>query len=426
MNTTRLYDKNPYDKTFQAEVLAISIENERIAIILDQTLFFPEEGGQTSDRGFLMSAGDSDSCDSDSYNSGSCNIASDRAIEIFDVQIKDGLIRHYCQPVGEDLDTCLDRIESLIPVGSMITGQIDWNHRYDNMQNHTGEHIYSGLVHSTYGYNNVGFHLSDHIVTMDYDGKLTIEQALALEERANEIIYQNLPVEIHFPETTELAKLEYRSKLDLTEDVRIVTIPGVDVCACCAPHLASTGEVGLLKVLNLSNYKGGVRLTIACGKRALLDYDRKQVLLDRICQELNANIDTLEDALHKKEMQLDAMKAEISALNDRLLSFQLAEIDPASANVLLFVHQVDSKKLRDTINELMEAHTGFVAIFDGSDDSAYRYIIGSKSCDCTKISTALNQALSAKGGGQKSMIQGSVTSSEKVIRDFFESSSQLY
>ena len=236
-------------------------DGKQYRILLDATAFFPEEGGQSADKGTL------------------------NGLPVLDVQIKDVLIYHY--------------LEQPLEPGTSVTGHVDWKQRFDFMQQHSGEHIVSGLVHERFGYNNVGFHLSLNEVTLDFDGELTPAQIQEIELRANEIIYQNLPVEISYPSKEELATLSYRSKIEIAGQVRIVTIPGVDVCACCAPHVAHTGEIGMIKITNCQSHRGGVRLNILCGARALADYNKKQDSVTAVSVALSAKQDLIADAVLK-------------------------------------------------------------------------------------------------------------------------------
>ncbi len=200
--------------------------------------FFPEEGGQSADKGTLNGQ------------------------EVLDVSIKQGILYH--------------KVACEFPVSTRVTGHVDWNRRFDFMQQHSGEHMISGLLHSHFGLENVGFHLSDREVTLDMNGEVSLEQLRLIEQEANTYVWKNLPVNISWPTDEELASLNYRSKLALTENVRIVEIPGVDLCACCAPHVDTTGQIGLIKVVNVQSHRGGVRINILCGNRALADYTEKQ------------------------------------------------------------------------------------------------------------------------------------------------------
>lgn len=246
--TKKLYDLDAYATEFDATVISCEKAEENGAavyyVVLDQTLFFPEEGGQSPDKGTL----------------GECNV--------MDVQIKGDVITH--------------TLDAPLKPGAAVHGILNWSHRFYNMQQHSGEHIFSGIVHKKFGYDNVGFHLSDAIVTMDFNGILTEQDAAEVEYEVNEVIVKNLPVQVTFPSREELAVLDYRSKIEIEGQVRIVTIPGVDVCACCAPHVRQTGEIGMLKVMSVQNHRGGVRISMLCGFRALEAFRQKDQIVTAV------------------------------------------------------------------------------------------------------------------------------------------------
>ena len=229
--TEKLYYNDAYLKEFTARVISCDVSGDLYDAVLDKTAFFPEEGGQYSDRGTLGSA------------------------KVVNVKEKDGIIHHYA-------DSALD-------VGAEVVGKIDFDERYEKMQCHTGEHILSGIIHSLYGLDNVGFHLGADEVTMDVSAPLTREQLDEVERLANEVIYKNVEVVASFPTQAELSAMEYRSKLDLYENVRIVKIGDYDSCACCAPHVKYTGEIGVIKILDSAKLRGGIRLFITAGRRAV-------------------------------------------------------------------------------------------------------------------------------------------------------------
>ena len=225
--TKKLYDLDSHRRDFTAAVLRCDADGERYAVVLDQTLFFPEGGGQPADTGVLGGA------------------------RVLDVQITQEAIVHYT--------------DAPLTPGAQVRGEIDWPQRFRRMQGHSGEHIISGLIHSEYGLDNVGFHLGQDTITMDYNGELTWPQLMHIEQLANEAVYRNVPIRTEYPSAERLAQMTYRSKLDLTEDVRIVTVEGYDVCACCAPHVSCTGEIGAIKFTSVMRHRGGIRVTILCG-----------------------------------------------------------------------------------------------------------------------------------------------------------------
>ena len=381
--TIRLFDNDAYATEFTATAISCEsvMEDDKTSyrLVLDRTLFFPEEGGQSPDCGTI------------------------NGIEVLDVQIKKDVIYH--------------TVASYIEPGTAVSGKIDWKHRFYNMQQHSGEHIFSGIVHKTYGYNNVGFHLSNQIVTMDFDGVLTEEQAAQVEYRVNEAIAADIAVEVTYPTKEELALLDYRSKIEIEGQVRIVTIPGVDVCACCAPHVKRTGEIGTLNVQSLSNYKGGVRISILSGFRALEEEQKKSQIISAISGTLSANQELLPQLVEKLKQSNQDLKYKLAQAKQKLIDQKIKEIPAEQENVLLFETDLDTPVMRNAINGLVEAHDGICGIFVEKEDGGYNFIIGSKTKDCREIAALLREKTGARGGGSAAMIQGSVTADEKVLRE---------
>ena len=330
--TKCLYDEFPYETEFDANVLAVKALKEaqdRYEVILDQTLFFPEQGGQTPDQGWL------------SVGHG---LRPATKCEVLDVQIRDGVIVHV--------------IEQKLEPGDQVHGQIDWDYRFSNMQQHTGEHIFSGIVHSTFGYENVGFHLSDSVVTMDFDGVLSPEDVTAIETRVNQVIADDLVLEIAFPTPQMLESMEYRSKKELEGQVRIVTIPGVDVCACCAPHVRRTGEVGGLKVMHVQNYKGGVRISILCGFRALDAFRQKTKTVDEMMGLLSSSEEELRSHIKRLQTENQNLAYALRQAQEKILAQEAKGLDADAEDVVLFADACDSKAMRSIVNDMVKDHAG--------------------------------------------------------------------
>ena len=252
--TEKLFYNNSHQKSFEATVLSCQKKEKYYEIVLDQTAFFPEGGGQYADTGYLGDA------------------------KVLDVQEQDGQILH--------------RTDRELPVGEKVTGQLDWELRFMKMQQHTGEHIVSGIVHERYGYENVGFHLGNEDCTMDFNGEIPVEDLQEIEFRANQAVWENLKIQILYPSKEEEKEMTYRSKIEITGQVRVVIVPGYDACACCAPHVDFTGEIGLIKLVGMQRYKGGVRVTMLCGGRAMADYALKaeagkRNFSDAVCKKKN-------------------------------------------------------------------------------------------------------------------------------------------
>lgn len=383
MKTEALYDRDAFAKDFVGKV--ISCEEVKLKdktaykVVLNQTAFFPEQGGQTSDIGTLDEA------------------------KVMDVQIEDEVIYHYCT--------------SGFLIGEEVHGVIDWEHRFNNMQQHTGEHIFTGIAHNTYGADNVGFHLSDNTVTLDLNIELSDEQVDYIEKRANEIIAADVAVKAYYPNQELLGAINYRSKKEIAGAVRLVEIEGVDLCACCAPHVKSTGQVGMLKVVSFGKYKGGTRVYILCGLRALADYNRRMKLLEQSYQLLNCKDDELPEKIAGLIEDNKQLKYRISNIKSGMLTNQIETISPDLTDVTIFMDDLDAKTMRDGVNALVEKHEGLCAIFSGNDEDGYNFVIGSRTRDCAAIATGLRELLGAKGGGSKQMAQGNVAATRNQIEN---------
>ena len=396
--TKRLYETNAYLTRCGATILEVKgAKSEDLAeLVLDQTVFFPEGGGQSADRGWIIAGGDDGS--------------EALMLAVKDVQIEDGVIRHVVE--------CTDAQRKKLIPGDKAELQIDWERRFGFMQNHTGEHILSGIMHNKYGFDNIGFHLSDNSVTLDVNGQLGEEEILLLEWEANETVYANLPVQVSYPSEEELAGTEYRSKIEIEGQTRLVTIPGVDVCACCATHVGMTGEIGLIKIVKVIRYNGGMRLFISCGRRALALMQKRQRRIEEVSHLTNRSQDEIGDGVRHLLEEIGDLKQKNRDLEYRAAYLRLETIPAEQKNVWLFVGEMDAIVQRNLVNRLCEEHEGACGVFAGSDtEEKYRYIIGSRTSDSREVQKVLRDRLGAKGGGKPEMIQGSVTGTEAAIRE---------
>lgn len=378
-STERLFDTDSYLKEFKATVVSCEKKNEDTwRIVLDRTAFFPEGGGQSGDTGWL------------------------NEIPVTDTREKDGIIYH--------------EMKESLEVGTQVKGKIDFAERFSKMQQHTGEHILSGLVHAAYGYDNVGFHLGAEITTLDFNGELSAEQVQEVEVKVNEAIYANIPVQVIFPSKEELKTLEYRSKIEIEGQVRIVEISGIDRCACCAPHVKTTAEVGLLKILSCDRHRGGCRLTIVCGMRALKDYQKKQQVSEKISVALSAKLDKIDEAVAHLQEQQQGLREQLNQVQTLYLQEKLEKICPEDSVVCIFEEAIDSIAMRNFVNAAMERCDGICGAFLGNEESGYHYILGSKTMDVREVSKKLNERFSGKGGGKPQMVQGSLAGHAEEIR----------
>jgi alanyl-tRNA synthetase len=382
MTTDKLYYIDSHMAKFPAMVLDCRPAGQRWAVILDRTAFFPEGGGQAADTGTIGSA------------------------HVLDVQEVNGEILHYC--------------DSPMTTGESYDCALDFEQRLCRMQNHSGEHIVSGIAHRLHGCENVGFHMGEDCMTIDFDRELDWPQLTELETLANQVVRDNLPVVTSFPKPEELKALEYRSKLDLTENVRIVEIPGVDRCACCAPHVIRTGEIGVIKVLDMERHRGGVRLSLVCGMQALDDYRMKQENVTAVSQALSVKRRDTGAAVERLLAEQQAYKERIAALSMALVERLADSYEPTSGNICVFNNMLDEVAIRELVNRLMEKCGGIAAAFSGSDREGYKYIMGSLHIDLRAKAKELNSLINGRGGGKPRMIQGSAMAAEKEIREQLE------
>ena len=381
--TQKLYEIDSELYEFTACVIACEqTEQGNYAIELDRTAFFPEGGGQYADRGTLNGA------------------------TVRDVQIRQNRIWHY--------------IDAPLKVGVAVSGQLDADERFVRMQNHSGEHILSGIAHTKWGLENVGFHLGDREMTMDFDGELTGEQLHELELAANRAVFANTAIIAEYPDAQTLADLPYRSKLDLSDNVRIVTIEGVDACACCAPHVKRTGEIGVIKIVNAIHHKGGMRLWVLCGGWALSDYSQKHEDILTITRKQSVKPWQAVEITDKLQDDLLATRAALSAARRELSEAKLTAAEPdAQGNLLFFEQDMDANVQRGMADRGADrVPDGICGVF-AAIEGGYRYVCVSRSKPLRAIGKELNAMLCGRGGGSDAMIQGTLSATREQIEVFF-------
>lgn len=372
-----LYYREPYTKEFDAEKVSCTKVQDHYETVLSDTAFYPEGGGQAADHGTL------------------------NGIAVYDVQNHDGTIIHYTKEPVED---------------NHVHGVLDWDRRFTNMQMHTADHIFSGIVHKHYGYDNVGFAMGEHGVRMDFSGYMSEEEIRQMELEANEAIWNNLPVEASFPDAETLAHLEYRSKKELKGKVRIITIPGVDVCACCGTHVKRTGEVGSIRIYSNEKYKGGVRVMMLAGKRAL---EEDNILCKQnhlISAALSAQPQNTYESVRILQNQLVEEKHKNTELYAELMNYKLHSYEDNQKLVMDFEEGMDRNIMVKFANALVdEKHAGTAAVLNHTEQG-YAYVIISHTVDLKAHVKDINSLLNGRGGGKKDVIQGSFVSDEDTIR----------
>lgn len=376
--TIRLYDYDAYIQTFMAKVLACREEKGSWLVALNRTAFFPEGGGQYADNGTMEEA------------------------FVSDAHECEGVVWH---TVGRPFEP-----------GEDVRCKIDWERRFDFMQQHSGEHILSGLAHKYYGAANVGFHLGLESTTIDFDVPLTEEDLLRIETLANRAVWENIPLEIMYPSPEELETIPYRSKKALEGKIRIVTIPGYDICACCGTHVRRTGEVGLIKVTSFMNYKGGTRLTLLCGKRALQDCQRRVRDVNRVTARLSVKPEELDAAVSRLEQDIADRKILEAGLRRELFDLKAEKLG-SGAKVCTFEHGLTPDDIARYCLVLAERFT-VAAVFSGEGQS-WKYAFASKTEDVRPPAAAFNAACGGRGGGKPELVQGSCAADRAAIETYF-------
>jgi len=381
METEKLYYHDAYLKEFTATVLSCEQSKGGWQVVLDRTAFYPEGGGQPADHGTLD------------------------GVAVTDVHEKDGVVFH----------TCTQEVE----IGKAISGIIDWTRRFDHMQQHSGEHMISGILCADYHCDNVGFHMGADIVTIDYNTEISWEQLMDAERKTNEVIWANRPVEITYPSAAELEALDYRSKKELTGQVRIVAFPEADCCACCGTHVHRAGEVGLVKVLSVQKFREGVRLEILCGKRAL-DYLGRVYEQNRtVGQRLSVKAFDTAAAVERLEAELSAAKFRCAQLEEAVFA-SIAGQQKGKGDVVLFQSAMKGDSVRRLADAVAHRSGGLAAVFAG-EDSQYAYaLVQADAKDISAMVKDMNKVLNGRGGGRNGFAQGSVQASRQEIEAFFK------
>lgn len=385
--TEKLYDYYPYETKFEGKVLSCVEDKLGYKVELDRTLFFPEEGGQTPDQGTLDGQ------------------------EVVYVSQENGQIFHF---LGEKVE-----------IGRTICGIVEWSHRRSNMQMHSAEHIFSGLVHKRFGYDNVGFHLSDNDATMDYNGRLSGEDISLLEREVNEAIWKALKINTWYPDEDELGRLDYRAKSGIEGQVRMVEIESIDLCACCAPHVKNTSEIGIFKIVKYENYKGGIRLHYLAGERAYNFLNSLQISFNDVSRLLSSSTDKVAENVLKlqkdnAELSFEIGKIKRESLEKEIADFVNSDVKGSANNILaFFIGNNNADLLRFGIDKMLEVSEKVCFIYSGNDDSGYRFVLEGHGEPIRDKFEMLKEALPIKGGGKDASFQGTIASTKLNIEKNF-------
>ena len=382
METRKLYYEDAHLTSFTAAVLSCVQTDKGYEVVLDATAFYPEGGGQAGDTGFLG------------------------GVQVLDTQESRETVVHLCTKPLE--------------IGAIVGAEIDWEPRFLRMQQHSGEHIVSGIINRRYGYHNVGFHMGSGIITIDFDGVIPPEDLPAIEAEANRAVWQNLPVKCWYPSEEELPSVFYRTKRALPWPVRIVEVPGFDSCACCGTHVKATGEIGLIKLFNAMGFRGGTRMEMACGKAALeiLNHAYEQNRL--VSQAFSAKITETGVAAQRMNEMLAQQKYRIVGLEKRIFD-SIASGYAEKGDVVHFQENLENTAVRDLADAIAEVCRGTAAVFSGDDESGYAFCLVTREGDLRQLGKEMTKALNGRGGGKPVFQQGRVQATKEEIESFFES-----
>lgn len=376
--TKKLYYDNSYLTEFEATVIKCEPYKEGYAVVLDETAFYPEGGGQPADEGML----------------------NETAVKY--VFIKDETIYHV--------------VDKPFEIGSKAEGKINFERRFDFMQQHSGEHIVSGIIHEKYGYNNVGFHLSDEYMTADLDGELTEEQIKEIEQLANEAVFQNIPVQAALFEHEAIKERDYRSKIEIVGKVRLVEIGKYDVCACCGTHVNRSGEIGIIKCINQERHRGGMRLTLLCGKRALRDYDQRLTITREVGAMLSTKTEKITEAFSKQQEELGSLKQKLAMVTNDLLIFRAQEYVQKGQN-FIYEENLTADEMRKLCVLLTEIGDEVFVVMT-TQEGNIKYALGSSKEDVRPLCKILNEKFNGRGGGKPELCQGGLTGEVEEIKAF--------
>ena len=372
------YYRDSYLTEYESQVVSCEKQDKGYAVVLSDTIFYPEGGGQKCDTGYLDD------------------------VRVFDVQEKNDVVIHYCEEVLE--------------VGKNVLGKIDWQRRFDNMQNHTGEHIVSGLIHKNFGYENVGFHMGD-AVQIDFNGPLNWQQVMQIEEEANRVIQSNYPIRQLFPDSEELANMSYRSKKALKGVVRLVEIPNADLCACCGTHVKFTGEVGVIKILSAEKHKNGTRLVMYSGRKCHEYLAQVYEQARSVSETLSAPVLNIGEYVSKLNERNGELTSQLNQLRMEVLMEGLKDIEDGQYLCLQFLKDYDRNSITRYLDSLIKSGKGVIAGVINEKANGYEYMFISDTVKLREYAGKINEALDGRGGGKDNVIQGSIRGDRKTIEE---------
>ena len=381
MKTRKLYYEDSHMTAFTATVLSCEKTEKGFEVVLDATAFYPEGGGQAADTGTL------------------------NGIRVKDTREREEAVVHFCAEALE--------------VGTVVEGVVDWEPRFHRMQQHSGEHIVSGIINRRYGYHNVGFHMGSDIITIDFDGVIPAEDLASIEAEANAAVWKNLPVKCWYPSEEELPTVPYRTKRQLPWPVRIVEVPGFDICACCGTHVNATGEIGLIKLFTMMGFRGGTRMEMSCGSSALKLLNEAYEQNRQVSQAFSAKIEETGAAARRMNEVETALKYRITGLEKRIFT-GIADSYTGKGEVVHFEENLDNTAVRDLADLIADTCGGTAAVFSGSDETGYAFCLVTRNGDLRSFCKEMTGTLGGRGGGKPGFQQGRVNAAKADIAGFFE------
>ena len=380
MQTRKLYYEDSHKRQFSAQVLSCTESNGTYEVVLDATAFYPEGGGQAADTGVLG------------------------AVRVLDTRERGETIVHLC--------------DGALLVGETVEGTVDYAARFHRMQQHSGEHIVSGIINRRYGYHNTGFHMGSDIITIDFDGVIPQEDLASIEAEANSAVWQNLPIKCWYPSREELPNVFYRTKKALPWPVRIVQVPGFDSCACCGTHVKMTGEIGLIKLFSVIGFRGGTRMEMSCGSSALKLLNEAYEQNRLVSQAFSAKIGETGAAANRMNETVAQQKFRITGLEMRIFQ-TVARQYAGQGKVLHFEEGLDNVAVRELADAIAETCGDMAAVFSGNDQEGYAFCLVTRQGDLRTFGKEMTKALNGRGGGKPICQQGRVSAARQQIEAFF-------
>lgn len=376
--TEKLYYKDGYMKEFIANIIECKKENDKYYIVLDETYFFPGGGGQWCDLGFIDGIG------------------------VIDVIEEKNKIYHILESEPKNKES--------------IKCSIDWERRFDGMQQHLGQHLLSGCFYTLFNANTCGIHIGDEISTVDIVGTIEEEKIREAEKMANRVICENHKVEFLMTKRREAKKMGLRRDLATKdEEIRIVKIDDIDINACCGIHPSSTLELQLIKIKGVEKHKGNTRITYLTGGRAINDYLHRDSILDSVCLSLSSGTEDVISSLNKLQDNYNSLRGDYSKIRAKLSEYEMKELvsNGEFINNIILVRNIfdneEMKNLNKLATTICEDENRIVLFGTRDKDKCNLLFACSKNIKGLNMGALLKDSITlvdGKGGGSPLLAQG--------------------